>query len=165
MEKYDVWFCSCGRIQIMPCWDFEWMQEDCAHRRVIRVCQNCGATYMMFLTDNGEGFDINGTDVRDTVINSDDGMQYKIIFDGGIKVPLMCGEYADSFCGGKYVNWEYCEKTLGTTYLPDAEAKEPNCTKVDVERLMRMCPEDVVKSISGYAVGVDWAGTPYELKF
>lgn len=163
MKKYQVRFCNCGRIQFIQNELWDWMAEDCEHRRVIQVCQNCGTTVMHFLTENGEGFDMNGQDIRDTDISTDDGITYKFLFHHGEKVPLMCGVYADTFQGGKYINWDYCRDTLGTTYLPAAEATDPDCCKVDIQRLIReIGDEDKIRSMSGYAVGIDWSGTPYD---
>lgn len=165
MKKYDCWFCECGRIQIMPDEYFDWLAEDCLHRAVIRVCQHCGATRLVWLEDWGDqGFAVNSTDFINEEISTKDDTEYRIIFNKGIEVPMMSGGYADSYQGDTYINWEYLEKELGTTYLPDAQTKDPNCTKVNVQRLIKENDPDIVKAISSYVTGIDWSGTEYEFK-
>ena len=166
MKKYDCWFCDCGRIQVMPNEYYDWMAEDYQHRRVIRVCQHCGATRIMWLdTYFDEGFAVNSADFRNEEINTNGDIEYRIIFNDGVKVPMMCGGYADAHYGNTYVNWEYIEREFGITYLPEAERKDPNCTKVNVNRLIKENDPEIIKSISGYLVGIDWSGTEYELKY
>ena len=166
MKKYDCWFCDCGRIQLMPTDYYDWMAEDHEHRRVIRVCQHCGATRVIWLDPYmDEGFAVNGADFINEEICTNGDIEYRIILNDGVRVPMMIGGYADSYYGNVYVNWEYTEKDLGTTYLPEAQAKDPNCTKVDVNRMIRENEPDVIKSISGYLSGIDWSGTEYELKY
>lgn len=164
MKKYDCWFCDCGRIQVMPDDYYDWMAEDYQHRRVIRICQNCGATRIVWLDTYMEGFAVNSTDFRNEEIQTNGEIEYRIIMNDGIKVPMMNGGYADTHYGCTYINWSYLEKDLGTTYLPAAKEDDPNCTKVDVQRLIRENDPEVIKSISGYLVGIDWTGTPYEWK-
>ena len=45
MHKYDVWFCHCGRIHVMPNEYYEWLQEDYKNRFILRICQNCGNSW------------------------------------------------------------------------------------------------------------------------
>ena len=64
-SKYDVWFCSCGRIHFHPMDDLDWMSEDCKNRRVLEICRHCGHIYEQYLTKSiyGDGdkpaFDVN----------------------------------------------------------------------------------------------------------
>lgn len=164
MKKYDVWFCHCGRVHFMPWELWDWMQGDCEHRCVIQVCQNCGATVMHFLTENGEGFDMNGVSVRDQEFSTGDGMEYRFLFHSGERVPLKCGEFADAFQAGKFMNWDFITQTYGQhTYLSELEKNFPSLTTVDTEWLIREIKDpDKLHSMSGYAVGIDWTGTEYD---
>lgn len=172
MKRYDVWFCECGRIHIMEYENFDWMKDNCAHRQVIRVCTNCGAVYGQFLTRNyyediGEGFDINGFDITDksidTAIDTSYGMEYRFHFSKGIMVPMKKGGYADYHFKDGFVNSEYIRNVFNTTDITYAECKDPECTTVDTMRLIReVKDDDILTSISGYVVGIDWTGTKYE---
>ena len=166
MKKYDCWFCDCGRIQLMPQDYISWMAEDYLHRKVIRVCQHCGATRVMWLdTYMDEGFALNSADFTNEEICTNGDIEYRIILNEGVRVPMKSGGYADAFQGNMYMNWEYLEKSLGTTYLSEAKEKDPNCIKVDVQRMIRENEPEIIKSISGYVVGIDWSGTEYEFKY
>lgn len=169
--KYDCWFCDCGRIHTMNYSEYDWLSEKHEKRALIRVCQNCGATRMIWLseyydefTDN-MGFCINGSDVEDGTILSTNGNndEYRIFFSRGIKIPMKSGGYANWKFNHGYVNSDYLKDTLGTTYIPTALQKDPLCTTVDTERLIReVNDDDILQSISGYLVGIDWKGTKYE---
>lgn len=162
MKKYDVMFCCCGRVHFMPMAWYDWMQEDCEHRRIIRVCQNCGATIMVFLDKNGNCFDVHETTITNAEITPSD-MEYRLSFSRGEKIPLKCGYYADAHQADRYISWEYCREKLGTDYLPTAESMNPGCCEVDTERLIReIGDDDKLQSMSGYVVGIDWAGTKYD---
>ena len=50
-KRYDAWFCDCGVIQLMDYQLYDWMQEKPDKRRVVRVCQHCGATRVIWLSD------------------------------------------------------------------------------------------------------------------
>jgi len=159
-KKYDCLFCNCGRIHIMDYDEYDWL-ESSPKRSYIRVCMRCGSTHRVFLTDNGEGFDICSVDVPDGTIVHD--INTKIHFSRGIMIPLKSGGYADWRFHDGYANTDYLRDTLGTTYIPEALKKDPLCTTVDTERLIReVKDEDILNSISGYIVGIDWTGTKYD---
>ena len=164
MKKYDVWFCDCGHIQTMPTEYIEWMTKDASHRRVIRVCQHCGNTRVIWLDTFMDGFSINSSDFRDKEINTKDtDIEYRIIFSDGIRVPMMCGGYADFFTGDKFVNYEYMEADTQRSY--DIMIDNTKYTTVNMEAFIKQNDPDVLKSIAGYYVeGLDWSGTEYELK-
>lgn len=174
-KKYDCWFCECGRIHIMDYEFYDWMQENFEHRCVIRICTNCGANHRVWLTESFYGgFDINGADVDlngkrtiiDTTEFSEGFNEYKFIFDRGIKVPMKSGGYADYHFHDGYANVDYMREKLGTTYIYEALKKDPLCCTVDVERLIKeVNDDDIIKSISGYIIGIDWKGTKYEHKW
>lgn len=169
-KNYDCWFCSCGRIHIMESDLFDWLQEKHEKRSVIRVCTNCGANRRVYLTENGEGFDINSFEVnlnglRTIIDPAEDGNEYKFIFDRGIMVPMKRGGYADyhSHHNHMFINTDYMETTLGTTCINTALQQDPLCFTVDTKRLIKeINDEDIVRSISNYIVGIDWSGTKYE---
>lgn len=161
--RYDCWFCNCGRIQPMDWGFFDWMAENPDTRRLIRVCQNCGATRMQWLDEYDGGQAICGTDLSDKIIDTTDDNEYQIIFDHGIRVPLKCGVDAEAYLANTYINFDYLREHVGTTWVAEAEKIEPGCCTVDAERLIRdVKDEDLIKSIAGYVSGIDWTGTKYE---
>ena len=163
--KYSCWFCGCGRIHILANDLYDWMTEDYEHRSIVQVCNNCGTSHKIFLSDNGEGFDVNAMDLRDVNIDILRPQECKILFNKGIKVPMKSGGYATYHFHDGYVNVDYIRDKLGTTYIPTALEKDPECTTVDTELLIReVNDEDILQSISGYLVGIDWTGTKYERK-
>lgn len=170
MKRYDVWFCDCGRIHIMDYENYDWMIENCEHRQVIRVCTNCGNVHGQFLTkayyeEIGEGFDVNGFDVTDRSFDTTSGMDYRFHFSKGIMVPMKKGGYADYHFVDGFVDSEYIKQEFNTTDVTYAKRKDPECITVDTMRLIReVKDDDILTSISGYVVGIDWTGTKYEMK-
>lgn len=172
--KYDIWFCNCGRIHFMPKSDWDWMAEDCEHRRVLQVCRNCGALYEHFLTESfykTPGFDLNGYDYinEDRIIfNPTDDIQRRTYLDRGIKVPLIEGGYADGHWSNIYFNAEYMRR-MGYPSDISSSCEHPDCITVNTDRLIREVqskyPEEadeLLKCISGYLAGINWKGTKYE---
>lgn len=150
MSKYDVWFCECGHIHLMPIEYLDWMSENYEHRNIIRVCQNCGETKKMWLTDYDDELKINCKDF----INFEmcDNANTRFLLNKGIYVPLIngdCTDYATYYCNGV---WFY----------------ESNKCKVNTIQLIKEIQykykdkaDDILKSISGYVAGIDWTGTDY----
>ena len=171
-KKYDCWFCECGRIQILDSEMFNWLEEKYEKRYIVQVCTHCGKTRQMWLTEYlDEGFAINSFSVnpngsRTEIDTSKDDNEYRFIFDNGIMVPMMHGKYADLHLGNTYVDAEYIIKELDTTSIDEALKKDPLCCTVNTERLIREVKDpDILKSISGYMVGISWKGTEYEHKW
>lgn len=143
--KYDVWFCHCGTIQLMPSEYYDWLAEDSANRYIIRVCQHCGATQRVWLEEDEEGYSICASDVEDFEISSEDA-NCKVIFSKGIRVPMKSGEYAEYYRFGVW-----------------SDSKENG--EVDTIRLIQeVNDEETLRSISSYLSGIDWDDTPYALK-
>lgn len=156
--KYDVWFCKCGRIHLMNNDKYDWLAEDFQNRKIIRVCQNCGATrqtwldeyFMEFMEDEENprpSFTVCDSDVKEGEFIGDNT---RLIFSRGIPVPLENGEIAEYF--GHSGIWYYSEGSckVWTKRLIS-----------DIRYHYKEDAEDILNSISGYAVGIDWGGTPY----
>ena len=146
---------------------FDWMEEDYINNQVVRVCSHCGASHKMFLTPDNfdEGWYVNGSDVRDTVIDCANN-NYKFIFSSGIIVPMKEGNNATAHQAGKFMDWDYIEKTYPGFSVYSLEKDHPEVFQVDTEYFIRSLSDrkDVLKSISGYVSGIDWSGTEYEIK-
>lgn len=147
-KKYDVQFCSCGRIHCIPYEMLDWLSEDYAKRSIIHVCLNCGASTEIGLTEYMDGFALCKNDIDNKVITCDNETQKKLIFDYGIEVPTDKG-YATGYFGHQW----------------SVEEDGPiELAKVNPKRLIReVNDEDKLRSISGYLADIDWTGTPYEL--
>lgn len=144
MQKYDVWFCRCGTIQLMPNEYYDWLQEDYRNRYIIRVCQNCGATRKIWLEEYEDGFCICGTDANDFELTPDEIKNCRIIFNQGIRVPIEGGTYADYHVSNMWL---------------DNEGHK----NVDTKRLIHIVKdEETLRSIAAYVSGIDWTGTPYD---
>lgn len=156
--KYEAWFCHCGRIHLMNNDKYDWLAEDFQNRRIIRVCQNCGATRQTWLDecfmededDPRPSFTVCGSDLREGEFIGDSNTQF--IFSKGIRVPLKnVFRFATSRLGGN--GWF---------------DEDGNPGEVDTESLIKEIrsqfkdeAEEVLDSISGYVVGINWESTPY----
>lgn len=148
-KKYDVWFCRCGTIQLMPEEYYGWLQEDYANRSIIRVCQNCGRVQRVWLSEWEDGFAVNASDIEDVELTP--ASNCRILMYKGIRVPMKSGEYATSH--------------FNTYWFDDNGSRD-----VDAEHLIRVIRksypdtyDDVLRSIAGYVSGINWNGTPYQL--
>lgn len=146
--KYDVWFCKCGRIHLMNKRKYDWLADDSKNRKIICVCQNCGATRQTWLDEYFEGGNIIcSSDVKEGEFIGDNNTQF--IFSRGIPVPLRSGGFAEYF-------------TSGIWYDSDIKRKVwTECLIDDIKYRYKEEAEDILNSISGYAVDIDWEGTPY----
>lgn len=179
-NKFEVWFCHCGRIHIFPTSDYDWMSEDPEHRRSMWVCRNCGNIYEHWLTrafyeyNDKPAFDVNGTDYMnyDSLdIMEDPDIQRRYYFRVGIRVPIVEGGYADYLWSKLWCNTDYVNHKYHTTDLQWIKENHPECTTVDTERLIENIKkeypyeaDDILKCISRYISGINWKGTPYEHK-
>ena len=158
--KFDVWFCRCGHIHLMPSYYLDWIVEGPENRSIVRVCQSCGATYRMWLDEHEDGFDICGNDFYDKEIQSSD---CKVILNRGICVPMKSGLYASYHTSaGIWLDDEY-------NYNDLCEDEKKAHSTVDTARLIKEIERDFGKeyavglltSISAYVSGIDWDGTPF----
>ena len=147
MTKYEVWFCSCGRIHIMPWGYYDWIEEDWMHRSIIQVCQHCGKAQRINLDANCDsGYDICKSTVRNVELSEEELQNTRILFNTGINVPVISGGYAS-----------YC--TNGIWF-----DEHDNKTEVDTEMLIKgIRDEEILRSIAGYVSGINWKGTAYEV--
>ena len=155
------------------------MSEDCENRTVLEICRHCGHIYEQYLTKSIDGdgdkpaFDVNGDNYfNDENVLIMENPNYRIYIRKGIKVPMKKGGYADYHFSNGYCNSEQIQNAFGHTYLPRVKEQDPDYVTVDADRLIkevqRDYPEeadDLLKSISGYVVGINWKGTSYEHKW
>lgn len=148
--KYNVWFCSCGRIHVMPMEYLDWIQEDYKNRSVIQVCSHCGATYRTFMDTYEDGYTVCGDSPEDIEIFNDPNV--RVLIKKGISVPLVRAYDADYH--HSHFWWSEGQKH-----------------EVDTERFIHEVfnnykyskeeADEVLKSISGFYSGINWKGTKY----
>jgi len=158
--RYDIIFCTCGKIHAINYEHFDWMIEDSENRSLINVDTNCGITIEYFLNEHIEDDGTKGYDLCSKAITDEtkiiDGVTTRVILSKGFRIPLMSGGYADCLMGNKFVNSSYIENELHTTWLPDAEKKDPNCTQIDFKKLIKEIDnKDILKSMTGYIPFMD----------
>lgn len=156
MSKYEAWFCHCGRIHLMNNDKYDWLSKDFRNRKIIRICQNCGATRQTWLDeyfiededDPRPSFTVCGSDVKEGEFIGDSNTQF--IFSKGIRVPLKSGAFAEYHgpAGGWFDDKGKCE--VWTDRLIQ-----------NIQREFKDEAEDVLNSISGYVAGINWEGTLY----
>jgi len=170
-KTYDIQFCSCGRIHVMSFDEIEWLSEDYKNRSIIRACANCGKANVTFLTEGFEQgtFDVNCCDLErygNIIWNNT-----KLFYSRGIKVYMKSGKEADTEQSGYFANCEEWTHMNGSGYQPieAAEKERKDWATVDTERLIETIKreymndaDDILRSISGYAVKIHWEGTKYE---
>lgn len=167
MAQYDCWFCHCGRIQVMDYAMYDWLREDHEKRRVIRVCQHCGETRIVWMEPYWDGYALCSSDFYDKTITPDDDKEYAFILSKGITVPLMDGHNADCLCARMYCNADYIKEKYNTTDLTWVKENHPESVTVDVERFIaeNKSKRDILESISGYVAGIDFSGTEFASKY
>lgn len=152
-DYWSVRFCSCGRIHILPSSCFDWLQEKYQSRKIIQVCQGCGATYSTYLDEYEDGYCICGEDLENIAICGDPD---KIVFiNQGFKVPVVDGWYADYHNGSNWFSEGKKVEVDTQRLIRDISdwAKQNNIENVDI----------ILKSIAGYVSGINWKGTKYEI--
>lgn len=154
--KYDVWFCKCGRIHLMNNNKYEWLVNDFKNRKIVQICQNCGATRQIWLdecfTKDGDNlypsFTVCNSDVKECEFIGDSNIQF--IFGNGVPVPLENGETAEYF------------EPWGVWHYSEGRCKVWTKRFIDyIKYHYKEDAEDILNSISGYVAGIDWEGTPY----
>lgn len=144
MHKYDVWFCNCGVVQVMPMEYLDWLQKDYKNRCIYRVCQNCGNVLKVWLDEYDDSYSVNACAVNNFEISEVDLNNCRIIFNHGYKVPMVDGSYAKHHIAGMFIY--------------DGE------TKVDTERFIREVKnKEILESIASYVSGINWKNTEYEM--
>lgn len=148
MKEYDVKFCSCGTIHLMPMEYYDWLQEDYTSRYVLRICQRCGSVIKVWLDEGFESnsFNINSTSINeDSEITPEDLQNCRVLLSRGHRVPLVNGNHA---------TYHVDQSWFDGFYRRD----------VDTKRLIREVKDpEKLRSIAGYASGIDWSGTDYSL--
>jgi len=158
--KYDVQFCSCGRVHFIPTEKINNAIEN--DKEVLVVCNNCGNSHIIGAdrTQDYEGkecFMMYSFDKRDTEINNTSKID-SIIFTPGVSVRMMTGGEATFHVSDTFIDWH--------TKKPDNvtnEQWEKLRKTVDVQSTINwISDENKLEQMSNYMSGIDWKGTKYE---
>ena len=157
--KYDVWFCRCGHIHLMPYEYFDWMEGDIRNRHVYRVCQSCGAVYEQYLDNYEDGYAICGASPKGFEIEPKSDV--RVMMSPGIPVPMKSGQLASYHTPSNiWLDDGYNDAHVEETKKLHSTVDAKNLIKI-VEKEYPEDHEDVLKSISGYVSGINWDGTPF----
>lgn len=189
MGKFDVRFCSCGRIHFIP------FDEVCAaveqDKELWLICGGCGTTTQIGADIERDYNDpeqvsynmYSGTYSEDKTFEitpdiftggKDHKSIYKIIRSAGYRPLMKTGMRACSFCHFGdffediwYPDFYKIERKDVTVeeILEFIEKYRKDRVTVNMGTLLRELTEEELKCLSGYVIkGLDWTGTKYERK-
>lgn len=185
--KYDVRFCKCGRIHMIPVDKIDEAVK--VDKNLLHICGGCGTATII-----GADKEPDWDDPSKTIYNmyshslpiKEDGIKsisvsdfsesenYKayseILYSQGLRVPMMTGEYANSFSFGTfydmwYPDWYKIERRGITVpeIMKFIENYKRDQRTVNMDRFIHETPDEYLEAISGYVVhGLDWKGTKWE---
>ena len=146
MEKYEVRFCSCGRVhffdneKVLPVLE--------SGKQFVFVCKHCGAMTSIWFDDMFDGKCYCSNTVNEGEVKLEDiGM---LFYSRGEMIPMTNGEEA-SYHGDVFISHkdgEIC-RTVDTKALINSLRREP----------------DKLICLSHFLTSIDWKGTEYERKF
>ena len=170
-EKYEVSICDCGRIHMIPKDRLtKSFKED---KALLLICANCGRGTIfeadeITLSNEEKGYMILKREYSpydDSNINVDDlqeGKIKEILYNHGVKVPVMTGEYAVRYINGVFTSdWGLSGDSLSQTLDSLSRSSRMKSAKlrsyidnmidrscrVDVSRLVKSVPEDMVRDV------------------
>jgi len=158
-KKYEVYFCSCGRVHFV---DTEKLNKAIENEKeILVVCNNCGNSFVEGADkqeyDGEECYMMYSRSMRDTEINDTSNIN-SIVFTPGEKVFMMTGGEATFYGNSTFIDWE----TKKLDNVTDEEWKKIR-EIVDVERTINLIRDDnKLSNMSNYVTGIDWKGTKFE---
>jgi len=160
--KYEVKFCSCGRVHFINIEKLNKAIE--IEKEILVVCNNCGNSFVEGADkqeyDGEEGYMMYSYSKRDTEINDTSKID-SIVFTSGEKVKMMTGGEATFFGNGTFIDWE----TKKPDNVTDEEWEVTRKT-VNVQHTINWIRDDnKLSHMSNYVTGIDWKGTKFEKKW
>jgi hypothetical protein len=158
--KYDVKFCSCGRVHFI---DEEKVHKAIENdKQVLIICNNCGKSFVIGADktkdeNNGIVYMMYSFDKRDTEI-TDFSKIDSIIFTSGEHIRMKTGGEATYYCNGTFIDWE-TEKPNNITIEKWHELQKT----VHIEHTINWIKDDnKLQELSNYVTDINWKGTKYE---
>ena len=188
MKKYEVRFCSCGHIHLIPTGKIDNAIEN--DKELLFICGDCGAAvligaekeydfdtredcYMMYSYDFSS-YDSKEITKESFGQNDNSKAISEVYYSHGIKIPMMNGFYATFYQDGIF----YDNRLIFNMYeidRPDVTAEEvqkfikrskEEMKTVNMRRFISENSEDVLEEISNYYIkGLDWTGTKYKKNY
>lgn len=163
MKKYDVIFCSCGRVHFI---DYNKLIDVCDKKgkELLHICNNCGATIRRGLDEYMDGKSWYSVDARNKEFEDTSKIGY-IISSPGTPIPMKTGFDANCFLNGVFCDDGDYEFKYRNNF--DLKEKYLNDSKiVDTQKLINNINDnDKLKNLSGYAVNIDWTSTEFETDY
>jgi len=163
MKKYDVRFCSCGRVHFI---DQEKINSAIKNEKeVLVVCNHCGSSYVVGASkecdeDGEECYMMYSQSMQDTEVNDMIKID-SIVFTTGEQIRMMTGGEATDHGGYGFIDWE-TEKSKNIS----SEEWEKMRKTVNVEHTINWIKDDnKLEQMSHYLCGIDWKGTKYEKRY
>lgn len=174
----EIRVCSCGSIHLIEDSIIrEALEED---KELLLVCAHCGRVVVIGadIEELGDRVIYNrytkefDRDRSLTLLPSEfkyNKEVYYIIYDKGILVPMMTGEYANSYNFGKFMDMIYPDfMELEATKMTREDTQKfidkyrKNRVTVDMNRLIHENTPEVLTELSKlYIKQFDWTDTPY----
>lgn len=161
--KYDVRFCSCGRVHFINEEKVSKAIEN--NKEVLVVCNNCGNSFIIgadkqydkYLDDNC--YMMYSHSLRDTELDNLNNID-SIVFTSGEQIRMMTGGEATYHGTDVFIDWD----TKKPENTPNDEWSEIRKT-VDTQRTINWIgDEEKIEQMSHYLTGINWTGTKYKMK-
>lgn len=160
--KYDVRFCSCGRVHFI---DEEKVNKAIDNeKQVIMVCNNCGSSRIIGADkvteeDGTDCYNMYSYAMRDEEINDLSKID-SIVFTAGEQVRMMTGGEA-TYQGDVFIDWD----TKKPNDISEDEWDKMRRTVNTQHTINWIRDDEKLEQMSHYLVGIDWTGTKYERNF
>lgn len=180
--KYNVYFCKCGHIHFIPYEELDAAYEN--DQEIVLVCTSCGHV-VRFGADKMENawkeeetdpdivYDMYTFDIREDFVMSPSSTCMpntskafrKILFSGGVGVPMKTGYNANCFDpgSGMFYDMRYPDRMYELTAMNSDELRNflanwnQDMKTVNMNLLKRCLTDEQIKDLSGYAVrGFEW---------
>jgi len=158
-KKYEVYFCSCGRVHFV---DSEKLNKAIeSEKEILVICNNCGNSFVEGADkeeyDDEEGYMMYLRSMRDTEINDISKID-SIVFTSGKQVRMMTGGEATFYGNSTFIDWETKKPDNVTT-----EEWEVTRKTVHVQHTINWIRDDnKLNHMSNYVTDIDWKGTKFE---
>ncbi len=159
MKKYDVRFCSCGRVHFIENKTLEKICDE-QDQEILFICGRCGATSRIGLDDYMDGKAWYSITLNDAKI--DDGLSRigLIIHSRGEQIRMETGGEA-TYHGDIFIDWE-TQKPEGVDVVEWEKKRRTVNTQHTINWIRN---DDKLDALSCYAVKIDWTGTKFEKDF
>jgi len=158
--KYDVKFCSCGRVHFIPTDKINNAIEN--DKEILVVYNNCGNSHIIGADreqdyEGKECFMMYSFGKRDTEINDTSKID-SIVFSLGEQVRMMSGGEATYYGHSGFIDWN----TKKPSNITEEEWAKLRST-VHVKHTINWIRDDnKLDQMSNYLTGINWKGTKYE---